>query len=100
MLDMNVLQIEGVPVSLRPLPSGDLAVWHPCNERVRARVEPICRDRGRWETRYNNWIIFRQFRAQVVHELCAEADDAWPAGMPRQCSIESGLTCLVRGGRG
>lgn len=74
MLDTTVLHIEGIPVYLRSLPSGDLAVWHPCNEGVRALVEPICRNRGRWEGRYNNWIIFRQFCSEVGHELHAEAD--------------------------
>lgn len=75
MFETTVLHIEGIPVHMRSLPSGDLAVWHPCNGRVRARVEPICRDHGRWEARYNNWIIFRQFRARVVQALYVEADD-------------------------
>ena len=43
-------------------------------EHVRALVEPVCRNRGHWNSEYNNWIVFRQFRAAVVGELEAEAD--------------------------
>lgn len=74
MFDQVVLRIHGVPVYLRPLGSGDLAVWHPCNEHVRTVVEPICRSRGHWKAGYNNWIIFRQFQVIVRAELEAVAD--------------------------
>lgn len=73
MLNQSVLVIRGVPVHIRSLPSGDMAVWHPCNEVVRAAVEPICRNRGHWKPEYNNWIIFRQFQNIVRAELEAEA---------------------------
>ena len=49
--------IQRVPVFTRRLPSGDMAVWHPFNEAIRAIVEPLCRDKGYWQPRYNNWII-------------------------------------------
>lgn len=74
MFGNKVLLICGVQVHLRPLPSGDFAVWHPCNEGVRAVIEPICRNRGHWQAEYNNWIIFRQFREIVCAELEAEAN--------------------------
>jgi len=70
----EILTIRGVPVHLGELPSGDLKVWHPLNEAVRALVEPICRGRGRWHPDYRNWIVFRPFKCVVVSELraCAE----------------------------
>lgn len=74
MLETLVFYIAGVRVELRLLPSGDLAVYHRPAEHVRALVEPICRNRGHWNGEYNNWIVFRQFRAAVVSELEAEAD--------------------------
>lgn len=74
MLETLVFYIAGVRVELRSLPSGDLAVYHRPAEHVRALVEPICRNRGHWNGEYNNWIVFRQFRATVVRELEAEAD--------------------------
>lgn len=74
MLETLVLHIAGERVELRSLASGDLAVYHRPAEQVRALVEPICRNRGHWNSEYNNWIVFRQFRAAVVSELEAEAD--------------------------
>jgi hypothetical protein len=74
MLETHVLHIAGERVTLRWLASGDLAVYHRPAEHVRALVEPICRNRGHWNSEYNNWIVFRQFRAAVVSELEAEAD--------------------------
>lgn len=69
-----VLHIAGERVELRSLPSGDLAVYHRPAEHVRVLVEPVCRNRGHWNSEYNNWIVFRQFRTAVVSELEAEAD--------------------------
>lgn len=74
MLETLVLHIAGERVELRSLPFGDLAVYHRPDEHVRALVEPVCRNRGYWNNKYNNWIVFRQFRAAVVSELEAEAD--------------------------
>jgi len=61
-------------VVLDDLPSGDLAVYHRIDDRVRGIVEPICRGRGRWERRYRNWIIFAQFKDEVARELITAAD--------------------------
>ncbi len=74
MLETLVLYIASERVELRSLPFGDLAVYHRPAEHVRALVEPVCRNRGYWNNKYNNWIVFRQFRAAVVSELEAEAD--------------------------
>jgi len=74
MLETLVLHIAGERVELRSLRSGDLAVYHGPAEHVRALVEPICRNRGHCNSEYNNWIVFRQFRAAAVSELEPEAD--------------------------
>ena len=74
MFSKTVLIIRGIAIQIRPLPSGDLAVWHPCNEDVRAVIEPICRNRGHWKAEYNNWIIFRQFENVVCAELAVAAN--------------------------
>ena len=74
MLETLVIYIAGERVELRSLPSGDLAVYPRPAEHVRALVEPVCRNRGHWNSEYNNWIVFRQFRTAVVSELEAEAD--------------------------
>jgi len=68
-----ILSIQGVPVFAKDLPSGDMKVWHPYNERIRHIVEPICRGRGFWHAHYNNWIVFARFRDQVLVELRAAA---------------------------
>lgn len=73
MLETRVLYIAGVRVALRQLPSGDLAIYHRPAEQVRALVEPICRNRGHWNSEYKNWIVFRQFSFAVVSELEAAA---------------------------
>lgn len=65
----SILTIDGVPVFVRDLPSGDIKVWHPYNEHVRQIVEPICRGRGLWHPRYNNWVVFAQFKDLALAEL-------------------------------
>lgn len=64
----KVYFIKGVEVKTRILPSGDMAVWHPANERVRGVVEPICRGSGYWDPEYRNWVV----KAGCLHRV--EAD--------------------------
>lgn len=68
MLD-RILTIQNVPVVIAELPSGDLKVWHPFNEQVRQLVEPLCRGRGRWHPKFNNWIVFSSFKHEVIAAL-------------------------------
>ncbi len=65
----RILTILNVQVFIGELPSGDLKVWHPFNDRVRQLIEPICRGRGRWHPRFNNWIVFSNFKYEVIAEL-------------------------------
>jgi hypothetical protein len=65
----QVYLIQGVPVYTRTLPSGDLAVWHPFNDGIRAIVEPICRGCGYWQADFNNWVIKHSNVPRVRSEL-------------------------------
>jgi hypothetical protein len=67
--------VLGVPVFTRILPSGDIAVWHPYNSAIREVVEPICRERGYWQSRYNNWIVQACY-AEAVQAALASLEDA------------------------
>ena len=58
MLETHVLHIAGERVELRSLRSGDLAVYHRPAEHVRALVEPICRNRGHWNSVSGNRAAF------------------------------------------
>ena len=73
MYETSQFYIRGVPVRVRTLLSGDIAVWHPYHEQVRSIVEPICRGRGHWQSCYRNWIVFRYFSAVVIEQLHLEA---------------------------
>lgn len=66
--------VLGVPVFTRCLPSGDMAVWHPYNSAVREVVEPICRDKGYWQSRYNNWIVQAGHTETVLAGLALAED--------------------------
>jgi len=68
-----ILTIGRVPVFVRDLPSGDMKVWHPYNERTRQIVEPICRGRGLWHPYYKNWIVFAHFKHLALAELRSAA---------------------------
>lgn len=61
--------VRGVPVFIRHLQSGDMAVWHPFNLETQAVVEPICRGRGYWKAEYNNWIIKASWVDRVRADL-------------------------------
>ena len=67
----QVYLIHGVPVHTRPLPSGDMAVWHPDNEGIRGIVEPICRGCGYWQAEFKNWVIKQPNVVRVRSELAA-----------------------------
>jgi uncharacterized membrane protein len=71
----NTLLIAGLPVYIRPLPSGDLVVWHPYNDQLRKIVEPLCRTKGHWQPDYNNWVIWRHYRETVIAALRAIGED-------------------------
>ena len=49
--------------------SGDLRVFHRYDQRVREIVEPMCRRRGYWNAQYKNWIVFKQFKAELLELL-------------------------------
>jgi hypothetical protein len=61
--------INNVPVQIRFLPSGDIAIWHPCNKEIAYIIDGVCRNRGRWNSHYNNWIVFSQFKHKVISDI-------------------------------
>lgn len=68
----QVYLIQGVPVYTRILPSGDMVVWHPYNEGIRAIVEPICRGGGYWQAQFNNWVIKQPNASRTRSALSAQ----------------------------
>lgn len=65
----QIVLIAALPVYIRPLPSGDAVVWHPYNDQLRSIIEPVCRHRGYWQPKYNNWVIRHNFVELVVATL-------------------------------
>lgn len=68
-MQFYIYHIMNIPIHVRKLPSGDIAIWHPYNEQARLIVETICRNRGRWNGQYNNWIVFSIYKQQVLIAL-------------------------------
>lgn len=67
---MAVFEVDGVgKIETSALPSGDLKVWHPRSDRLRAVVEPICRGRGYWNGQYQNWIVRAEHADEVLRML-------------------------------
>lgn len=78
--------IAEVTVVARRLPHSNVAVWHSPSARARAVVESACRNRGRWDGRYNNWIVFDRHWPEVLAVLQAASSASrhpdsgeWPA---------------------
>ena len=71
---MAIFVVENIGgIETGALPSGDMKVWHPINENLRAIVEGICRHRGYWEPKYNNWVVKSRFVDVVLSELSSRA---------------------------
>ena len=70
---MAIFVLENVgAIETGPLPSGDMKVWHPINEKLRAIVENACRGRGYWNSEYHNWIVKARFADSVLAEISAQ----------------------------
>jgi hypothetical protein len=54
---------------VREFQSGDLRVFHRYDQRVREVIEPMCRKRGYWNAKYKNWIVFKQFKPELLDLL-------------------------------
>lgn len=65
--------VGNVWIWVKRLPFGNYKVYHRYDETTRRIVEPICRHRGYWHPGYNNWIVFEQFRDEVLDELSQKA---------------------------
>lgn len=72
---MAVFILENVgAIETGPLPSGDMKVWHPMNDKLRIIVEGACRDRGYWNPKFNNWIVKAHFADAVLAEIAAQTE--------------------------
>lgn len=70
---MAIFVVENVgAIETGSLPSGDMKVWHPLNEKLRAIVEGACRGRGYWNPEYNNWIVKARFADTVLSEIASQ----------------------------
>ncbi len=70
---MAIFVLENVgAIETGPLPSGDMKVWHPINEKLRSIVEGACRGRGYWNPEYKNWIVKARFTDSVLAEIAAQ----------------------------
>jgi len=63
--------IRGARVVARKLPFGNFSVWHSFDPDVREVVEGACRGRGRWQSKYRNWVVFDRFWPEVFATLLA-----------------------------
>ncbi|CAG2145537.1 Transposase [Cupriavidus plantarum] len=66
--------IHGVLVFVRELPRNNITVYHPVCEPGRQLFEPICRGRGYWRREHRNWLVFENFKAEVLEELTRLAE--------------------------
>ena len=73
-MKIRIYHIMNVPIHVRKLPSGDIAIWHPYHKQTRSIGETICRNRGHWNDQYNNWIVFSGHKQQVLNALDAAVD--------------------------
>lgn len=70
---MAIFILENVgAIETSTLPSGDMKVWHPLNEKLRAIAEEACRGRGYWNPEYKNWIVKSRFTDSVLAEIAAQ----------------------------
>lgn len=60
-------------VWVKELPFGNVRVFHRFDDQARRVVEPICRDRGYWNGQYKNWIVFDQFKLELLQLLSSQA---------------------------
>ena len=61
--------IRGARVVARKLPFGNFSVWHAFDSDVREVVEGACRGRGKWQSKYRNWVVFDRFWPEVFATL-------------------------------
>ncbi|PWF49399.1 hypothetical protein [Massilia glaciei] len=60
-------------VWVKELPFGNVRVFHRFDDQARRIVEPICRNRGYWNSQYKNWIVFDHFKLELLQQLSSQA---------------------------
>lgn len=66
--------INDIPIQIRYLPSGDIAIWHPFNIEIAEIISSFCRGYGHWEGQYKNWIVFAAFKESVITAIENRSD--------------------------
>ena len=72
-MQVTTYYINNIPVYIRNLPSGDIAVWHPYNLKLGSIIYGICIGHGYWDSDYKNWVIFNGFASQVISAIHARS---------------------------
>lgn len=66
--------LNGRWIWVKKMPFGNLKVYHKPDKHLQSIVEPICRGKGYWNGKpYYNWIIFDQFKAELLAQLSSKA---------------------------
>lgn len=73
-METKAYYINNIPVHVRTLPSADIAIWHPFNPSIWKIIDAICRGKGRWNSQYNNWIVFNTFANDVITLIESKSD--------------------------
>lgn len=68
---MIVYAVEGAGlISLREIENGEMSVQHIGSDRVADVVTAVCRNtRCYWSDKYQHWIVYQSYVAEVVAEL-------------------------------
>lgn len=64
-----VFDIGGRWVWVKKLPYANIKVFHAPNSYLRSIVEPLCRNKGYWQSKYKCWVVFDQFKDDILKRL-------------------------------
>lgn len=64
-----IFEIGGKLVWVKKLPIVNFKVFHRPNDYLRHIVQPICQNKGYWNPKFNCWVVFDQFREEVLSKL-------------------------------
>lgn len=64
-----IFEIAGRMVWVKKLPYGNIRIFHRPNSYLRGIVQPLCQNKGFWNPKFNNWIVFDRFKDDVLRCL-------------------------------
>jgi len=56
---------------VKKLPYGNIRIFHRPNSYLRGIVQPLCQNKGYWNPKFNNWIVFDRFKDDILSCLSA-----------------------------